>query len=122
MTTRKLSDLERKRTVGLIGKLRAEIDRVSAGDRYLRFAINRKIFKELTYDERGTPMQRRAQKRQKYTEQGGTCPECGKPLEPGGRNAELDRVEAMDGYTAANTHLIHHDCHRLSQEAKGFRG
>jgi hypothetical protein len=36
------------------------------------------------------------------------------------RGAELDRVNAMDGYTEANTRLVHHECYVKSQEEKGF--
>lgn len=122
MPTRKLSDDERKLVKELIDRTRREIDSLSVGDRYIRFAVNRSVYKRLIYDERGTPMQRRALKKSKYAEQGGFCTTCGKPLEPEGRNAELDRFEAMDGYTVSNTRLIHHSCHRLAQEKKGFRG
>jgi hypothetical protein len=33
---------------------------------------------------------------------------------------ELDRIEAIKGYTNENTVLVHHDCHRMSQKEKGF--
>jgi len=36
------------------------------------------------------------------------------------RGSELDRVNAMDGYTEQNTRLVHHECHVKSQEEKGF--
>jgi len=74
----------------------------------------------LIYDERGTPALRRNLKKLKYAEQGGKCFICGVALESAGRNAELDRINAVDGYSAANTHLVCHECHRADQERKRF--
>jgi hypothetical protein len=122
MTTRKLTDEEREKANALLHTIRQNLDELSGGDRTLRFAFNRKISKELQYDERGTPVERRVLKGQKFGEQGGICPVCNDALEPRGRNAELDRLEAMDGYTAANTRLVHHQCHRESQEEREFKG
>jgi hypothetical protein len=122
MTTRKLTEEQRVKANTLLATIRTTIDGLSEGDESLRFAYNRKVAKELQYDERGTPMERRALKREKFGEQHGLCAQCTKPLEPGGRNAELDRLEAMDGYTATNTRLVHHECHRAAQEERGFTG
>ena len=53
---------------------------LSNGDAGLLFALRRKIYKELTYDERTKPMARRKLKEQKRKEQGGLCPVCHRPL------------------------------------------
>jgi hypothetical protein len=39
----------------LLGLIRLRLDELSQGDRELRFALNRKVAKELIYDERGKP-------------------------------------------------------------------
>jgi len=46
----------------VLKRLRARLVALSAGDEDLLWALRRKIFKELIYDERGKPMQRRALK------------------------------------------------------------
>jgi len=91
---------------------------LSMGDPAAKFAFQRKIAKELTYDERGKPMPRRALKARKQGEQGGICPECHQQLPE--KFAELDRKNAIDGYTVENTELIHAKCHRKRQAARGW--
>jgi hypothetical protein len=39
----------------LLALIRHQLDELSQGDRELRFALNRKVAKELIYDERGKP-------------------------------------------------------------------
>jgi len=95
----------------------ARLDDAAAGDKGMLFALRRKVSKELEYLERGKPMQRRAIKRKKFEEQGGLCAECREPL---GAEAELDRTEAILGYTMENTRLIHHACHRKLQRDSRF--
>ena len=72
------------------------------------------------YAERGTPMQRRKLKADKLLQQGGKCAECGKQFLES-EETELDRINAMKGYTKDNTRLIHHVCHRRIQSEKGFK-
>jgi hypothetical protein len=96
------------------------LDGAAGVDRELRFALNRKLYKELSYVERGKPMNRRLLKLKKYGHQRGLCGHCGKELPESGRNAHLDRFSAIEGYTMENTELIHSECHLLRQEAKGF--
>lgn len=62
------------------------------------------IYKELAYDERGSPMYRRALKAKKRQEQNGSCNMCKEPLPE--RGPHLDRFEAMRGYTVENTQLL----------------
>src|SRR5690606_25025491 len=66
--------------------------------------------------ERGKPMHRRRLKRQKLLEQQGICPVCRKPLPES--YAVLDRIEAMAGYTAENTQLIHQECDTAVQRLR----
>jgi len=77
-----------------------------------------KIAKELIYLERSKPADRKKLKIQKFKEQNGLCTICGEALPTSG--AELDRKEAIKGYTPENTHLVHHDCHIKDQEGKGY--
>ena len=92
----------------LLRSIRLRLEKLSAGDRKLLWAYRRKVSKELTYDERGKPMHRRRLKILKRLEQSGKCPICRKPLPE--RYAVLDRFNAMLGYTAKNTRLIHQEC------------
>jgi len=102
----------------LFQKTKDELDRLSAGDADLLFALRRKLAKDLGYLERGTPMQRRQLKAKKRKKQNGLCAICGKPMPEKG--AELDRFEARRGYTSQNTRLVHHECHIEDQEKKKY--
>ena len=84
------------------------------------WALRRKLAKELTYDERGKPMFRRELKALKRgeREQGGKCALCGEPLPE--KNAVLDRLEAMLGYTPDNTQLLCPQCDNKVQVERGF--
>lgn len=96
------------------------IGEATIGDNELRFAINRKLCKELSYLERGKPSARREIKLKKYTQQNGICPECNKPLPEFGKNAHLDRKAAIAGYTLENTELLHAECHIKRQAAQNY--
>lgn len=104
----------------LLGEVRAKLKSLSGDDSALLFALRRKLYKELSYDERGKPMQRRVLKAVKYTEQGGKCKTCGEELEELGRNAVLDRAEAIKGYVSNNVRLICATCDRKVQGERGF--
>jgi hypothetical protein len=91
---------------------------LSQGDKELLFAYRRKIFKELTYDERSKPIIRRNLKVQKRNEQRGLCAICGKELPE--KYTVLDRLNAADGYTKQNTRLIHQECDVEHQTSKGY--
>lgn len=120
MPNRTLSEREKSTGRSLLKSIQTRIKKLSAGDRRLYLAYNRWILKHLIYDERGTPAQRKKLKKQLYADQGGRCAACKRPLEPEGRNAELDRFDAFTGYVATNTQLLHHSCHREDQERKKF--
>ena len=103
----------------LLTEVRARLIELSHGDKALLWALRRKLFKELTYDERSKPMQRRALKTRKILSQGGKCAECGEMLPQ--RYAVLDRLEAMDGYTDENTRLICQSCDTRIQVERRYR-
>jgi ribosomal protein L44E len=104
----------------LLTDVRARLRSLSGDDPSLLFALRRKLYKELSYDERGKPMQRKVLKAVKYTEQGGRCKICGDELEKLGRNAVLDRTEAIRGYVSDNVRLICAACDRKVQAERGF--
>ena len=114
LTTAELRDL----FAPLFADVRAKLDAASGGDDQLLWALRRKLSKELSYLERGKPMERKALKLAKRVEQHGLCAICGQPLPEQG--AVLDRKEAMAGYTLENTRLVHHECDRRVQAVRGF--
>ena len=121
MPNRMLSAEELKRLFApLLTDVRAKLKSLSADDPALLFALRRKLYKELSYDERGKPMQRKVLKAAKYAEQGGKCAICGEQLEEMGKNAVLDRAEAIKGYVSTNVRLICSACDRRAQAERGF--
>src|SRR5258706_16040044 len=85
----------------LLHEVREKLLSRSAGDEALHWALRRKLAKELVYDERGKPMQRRQLKAFKRGEQGNKCALCSNDLPE--KNVVLDRITAMSGYTKENT-------------------
>lgn len=118
MANRRLSAQELEHANELLAEIRMKLEALSNGDNDLLFAYRRKIFKELTYDERSKPAVRRKLKREKWEEQGGLCAICGKELPE--KYAVLDRTNAADGYTKENTRLIHQECDIGYQASKGY--
>jgi UTP:GlnB (protein PII) uridylyltransferase len=105
----------------LLDEVRARLVDLSGGDKELIFDYRRELAKELSYDERSKPMERRRLKRFKMKGQGGICPICpicNEALPE--RGAVLDRVRAIDGYTLENTRLIQADFDNAQQAAKGY--
>jgi len=98
--------------------IKEQLKQLSGNDPDLLFALRRKLYKELSYLERGCPMSRKRVKALKRKEQGGLCAVCHKPLPD--TYTELDRIEAKGGYTKENTRLVHHECHILEQLQKKF--
>lgn len=113
-----LKDDDRKRITPLLNEIRERLTVASGGDAELLHQMRRYIAKRLEFDERGTPMQRRKLKDQKWKRQRGLCAMCACELPE--RGAELDRFKAIHGYTDENTRLVCHQCHRKSQEEKNF--
>jgi hypothetical protein len=104
----------------LFADIRGKLKSLSGGDAALLFALRRKLFKELSYDERGKPMHRKLLKAAKYAEQLGKCANCGGDLEQLGKNSVLDRAEAIKGYVAENLRLLCHSCDRELQAERKY--
>lgn len=104
--------------VPLLAAVRSRLVELAAGDADLLWALRRKLSKELVYDERSKPMQRRALKARKRKAQDGLCAACSEPLPTVG--AVLDRFRAMDGYTDANTRLLCPTCDTRIQGERGY--
>jgi hypothetical protein len=102
----------------LFNRVLRELADTSCGDVRLHWALRRKLAKELTYLERGTPTHRKRLKAKKYSEQWALCAICGRVLPY--KNTELDRLDAFGGYTEANTRLVHHACHIADQKRKKY--
>ena len=118
MPNRQLSDEELAQANGLLEEIRERLEGLAAGDDELLFAYRRKIYKALTYDERGKPMQRKKLKDKKRAEQENRCAICGDSLPE--KYVVLDRFRAAAGYTRENTRLIHQDCDAQVQESRGY--
>ena len=103
----------------LLAQGRKRLITLSRGDTDLLWALRRKLFKELTYDERGKPMQRRKLKDLKRAEQDNKCPLCSKSLPI--KYAVLDRIEAMKGYTPENTRLLCRECDTRVQQERNYK-
>jgi ribosomal protein L44E len=108
-----LSDDDRVKAIQILEQVRVEIDAAAASDTDLRFQIRRYIIKRLEFDERGTPTQRRKLKELKRKFQRGLCFQCETKLPEQG--AELHRLQAIEGYTEANTRLLCRACHQKAQ-------
>ena len=102
----------------LVTNVRHKLHKLSKGDSTLFWALRRKLAKELTYDERGKPMQRQKLKQVKRVEQKGKCASCGRRLPQ--IYIVLDRFEAMKGYTQENTRLICQKCDQRIQKERGY--
>jgi hypothetical protein len=102
----------------LLAEIRGRLQALSRDDPELLFAFRRKLFKELSYDERSAPSARRKLKALKRTEQSGVCPLCQKALPAS--YVVLDRIRAVDGYTAQNTRLICQECDIAVQRSRGY--
>ena len=118
MANRQLSKQELEAANTLLNRIRSELIVLSNGNADLLFAYRRKIYKELTYDERSKPMVRKKLKELKRKQQRGLCALCGKELPE--KYAVLDRLNAVDGYTENNTRLIHPDCDITQQRIKKY--
>lgn len=120
MPNRQLSQVELEKLFApLLAEVRDHLTRLSKGDSELEWALRRKLFKELTYDERGKPMQRRKLKTLKRAEQDNKCPLCNKSLPS--KYVVLDRLEAMKGYTTENTRLLCQECDTRVQQERGYK-
>lgn len=94
------------------------LNKLSNGNSDLLFALRRKLAKDLNYQERSGPNERRRLKREKRKEQKDLCQNCKTQLPA--RYCVLDRIEAKKGYTQSNTRLLCPDCDRKIQEERNF--
>ena len=115
LTTSELKDIARP----LLAEIRQRLQAIAGGDDDLLWALRRKLFKELMYDERGKPMQRVALKKAKRADQENLCALCHEPLPAKG--SVLDRLEAMDGYTMENTRVLCPNCDTRVQTERGYK-
>jgi hypothetical protein len=118
MSNRRLSPEQLVQANALLATIRQRLRELAGGDSELHFAYRRKVYKELTYDERGKPMMRRRLKALKWQEQGGVCPQCKKPLPTS--YCVLDRFVASAGYTVENTRLICQECDVQTQASRRY--
>ncbi len=118
MPNRTLSPAELIEANRLLNDIRQRLTALANNDPELLFAYRRKVFKELTYDERSGPTLRRKLKLLKRKEQNNQCPLCAKELPE--KYAVLDRIKASDGYTPENTRLIHQTCDIEVQLSRGY--
>ena len=103
----------------LMAEVRARLETMSGGNKELHWALRRKLAKELNYEERSRPGDRRTLKAYKRGEQKGKCAVCETILPE--KYAVLDRLEAMLGYTKENTRLICSACDIKVQEERGYK-
>jgi hypothetical protein len=125
MANPRMSDDELTTARQILNEVRNGISETTKGDQKFGFALRRYVYKKLSYDERGSPAHRAKLKKLKLIEQKGQCayhrcPVPGKKLSKDDE-PELDRRDAIKGYTSENTEIVHHGCHRQSQVDKGFQ-
>lgn len=118
MPNRQLSGNELDLANQILLEVRTCIKELAGRDNALEWALRRKVYKELMYDERGKPVQRRFLKAKLMIKQKGDCAQCGNTLPH--RGAVLDRLQAMLGYTIENTRLLCPKCDTELQEARGY--
>lgn len=118
MANRRLTSDELTKINQLLTVVRKKLLKLSENNGELLFAYRRKLYKELSYDERGKPIARRKLKEEKRQQQKGLCAVCRKKLPP--KNAVLDRLNAIDGYTVDNTRLIHRECDDSIQSSRWY--
>lgn len=103
----------------LLEKIDKDLAILAGDDARLLFAYRRKIAKELTYQERGSPMARRKLKVAKRRQQYGLCAKCFGLLPPS--YTVLDRFNAPEGYTSRNTRLLCQPCDTRIQCERRYR-
>jgi hypothetical protein len=115
----KLTEAQRGRTKSILDHVRQDIATAANGDAAVEFAMRRYIYIRLSHDERSSPMQRRNLKVKKFDAQQGICTICKQPL---GRisHSHLHRKNQLQGYSEANTELVHAECHRQQQAARNY--
>lgn len=119
MANPQLSQAQFSKANKLLNKIRKEMKKLASNNPELIFAFRRKIYKELTYDERSKPARRKKLKKKIWKKQAGHCFKCKKKLPK--NSGVLDRLRAIDGYTEKNVRLICPRCDRKIQEKRGYK-
>ncbi len=119
MSNPQLNKSQLKQAKELLSEIRDKIKTLANNDSSLVFAFRRKIRKELMYDERSTPVQRKKLKDLMWKKQKGICPICGKELPL--KYAVIDRAEAIKGYVEENVRLICPDCDKNIQQERRYK-
>ena len=107
-TNRTLDENELVAARALLADIRALIDTAAADDEGLRFALNRKVYKELSYDERGRPNARQSLKARAVKAQGGACANCAAMLPE--NDTVLARLETEKGFVEGNVRVLCRKC------------
>jgi UTP:GlnB (protein PII) uridylyltransferase len=115
---RTLTETELAAARDLLADIRARIDAAAGDDERLRFALNRKVYKELSYDERGKPNARASLKARMVKAQNGDCAQCAKPLPD--NDTVLDRLSTEAGYVEGNVRVLCRPCDLAIQRGRGF--
>ncbi|MBI5152862.1 MAG: hypothetical protein HZA36_00140 [Parcubacteria group bacterium] len=119
MSNPQLNETQLKQAHRLIAKVRKWIETLAKNNPEAIFAFRRKIYKELMYDERSKPMERKRLKDKMWKKQNGICPLCRQRLPEKG--AVLDRIKAIGGYKEGNVRLICASCDGKVQEERGYK-
>jgi UTP:GlnB (protein PII) uridylyltransferase len=118
MANRQLNAEELVRANELLAEIRQRLNALAGEDSLLLFAYRRKVAKELGYDERSKPGNRRKLKALKWGLQQKKCAHCGEEMPLA--YSELDRKVAALGYVEENVELVHAKCHYARQAAKNY--
>lgn len=124
MANPQLSEAERKKHFApLFESIKKKISLLAEKNPRLSWALQRKLWRELSYLERGTPQQRRKLKIEKWHAQNKKCAvkSCGKKKNIRLKYSVLDRRKAIGGYTSQNTRLLCRSCDIKIQKQKGYR-
>jgi hypothetical protein len=113
---RTLTEIELAVAREVLAEIRARIDGIAGADEGLRFALNRKIYKELSYDERGKPNARASLKARAVKAQDGKCARCSEPLPE--TDTVLDRLVPEKGYVEGNVRVLCRPCDLAIQKER----
>lgn len=119
MSNPQLNEKQLTQAHRLIAKIKKEIETLGKNNPQAIFAFRRKIYKELMYDERSKPRERKKLKDKMWKKQKGICLLCKQELPEKG--AVLDRTEAIKGYVEENVRLLCPGCDKKIQEGRGFK-
>lgn len=103
----------------LLDEVHQRIQALSPGDDALAWALRRRLHKELSYEERGKPVQRRRLKEIKRLGQCNRCAVCQEQLPD--KDVYLDRIAILAGYTQDNTRLLCLACSQDIQRGRGLK-